>query len=84
MSERSTPEIGAIITNLEPVESEFHPHSQHPILPTFHETPNDDDVYDYDYDQLKDEFVELLEEVKTPPMKERKKLSKVRNDKKLK
>ena len=52
--------------------------------PTYHETPDDDDDYDYDYDQLKDEYVELLEEVKSQPMKERKKLSKVRNDKKLK
>ena len=40
--------------------------------------------HDYDYDQLKDEYLELLEEVKSQPMKERKKLSKVKNDKKLK
>ena len=44
--------------------------------------PDDDD--DYDCDQLKDEYVELLVEVKSQPMKERKKLSMLKNDKKLK
>ena len=34
--------------------------------------------------QLKYEYLELLEEVKSQPMKERKKLSKLKNDKKLK
>ena len=33
---------------------------------------------------MKDECLELLEEVKSQPMKERKKLSKLKNDKKLK
>ena len=33
---------------------------------------------------MKDEYLELLEEVKSQPMKERKKLSKLKNDKKLK
>ena len=46
--------------------------------------PDDDDDYDYDYDQLKYEYLELLEEVKSQPMKERKKLFKFKNDKKLK
>ena len=44
-----------------------------------HQIDNDDD-----YDQLKDEYLELLEEVKSQPMRERKKLSKLNNDKKLK
>ena len=74
----------AVTTILEPVEPEVNPEPEHPIPPTYHETPDDDDDYDYDYDQLKDEYVELLEEVKSQPMKERKKLSKVKNDKKLK
>ena len=39
---------------------------------------------DYDYDQLKGEYLELPEEVKSQPIKERKKLSKLKNDKKLK
>ena len=67
---------------LEPVELEVIPESEHPISPTYHETSDDDDD-DYDYDQLKYEYLELLEEVKSQPMKERKKLSKLKNDKKL-
>ena len=74
----------AVTTILEPVEPEVNPEPEHPIPPTYHETPDDDDDYDYDYDQLKDEYVELLEDIKSQPMKERKKLSRVKNDKKLK
>ena len=74
----------AATTILEPVEHEVIPELEHPIPPTYHETPDHDDDYDYDYDQLKHEYLELLEEVKSQPMKERKKLSKLRNDKKLK
>ena len=62
----------AATTILEPVEPEINPESEDPIPPTYHETPDDDD--DYDYDQVKDEYLELLEEVKSHPMKERKKL----------
>ena len=80
--QQSEEEQQAVTTNLEPVEPEVNPEPEHPIPPTYHETPDDDD--DYDYDQLKDKYVELLEEVKSQPMKERKKLSKVKNDKKLK
>ena len=69
-------------TILVPVEVEVIPEPEHPIPPTYHKTPDDDD--DYDYDQLKDEYLELLEEVKSQPMKERKKLSNLKNDKKLK
>ena len=71
-------------TILEPVELEIIPESEHLIPPTYHETPDDDDDYEYDYDQLKHKYLELLEEVKSQPMKERKKLSKLKNDKKLK
>ena len=60
---------------------EVIPESEHPIPPTNHETPDDDD---YDNDQLKYEYLVLLEEVKSQPMKERKKLSKFKKDKKLK
>ena len=76
----------AVTTILEPAELEVIPESEHPIPPTYHKTPDDDDDddYDYDYDQLKDEYLELLEELKSQPMKERKKLSKLKNDKKLK
>ena len=74
----------AATTILVPVEPEVIPESEHPIQPTYHETPDDADDYDYDYDQLKYEYLELLEEVKSQPMKERKKLSKLKNDKKLK
>ena len=79
--QQSEEEQQAVTTILEPVEPEVNPEPEHPITPTYHETPDDDD---YDYDQLKDEYVELLEEFKSQPMKERKKLSKVKNDKKLK
>ena len=71
----------AAATILEPVELEVIPESEHPIPPIYHETQDDDD---YDYDQLKYEYLELLEEVKSQPIKERKKLSKLKNDKKLK
>ena len=80
--QQSEEEQQAATTILEPVEPEVNPEPEHSIPPTYHETPDDDD--DYDYDQLKDEYVELLEEVRFQPMKERKKLSKVKNDKKLK
>ena len=76
----------AVTTIQGPVEPEVNPEPEDPIPPTYHETPDDDDDYDhdYDYDQLKDEYLELLKEVKSKPMKERKKLSKLKNDKKLK
>ena len=72
----------AATTILVPVELEVIPEPEHPMPQTYHERPDDDD--DYDYDQLKYEYLELLEEVKSQPMKERKKLSKLKNDKKLK
>ena len=81
---QSEEEQHATTTTLEPVEPEVNPEPEDPIPPTYHETPDDGDDCDYDYDQLKDEYVELLEEVKSQPMKERKKLSKLKNDKKLK
>ena len=78
--QQSEEEQQAATTILEPVEPEVNPEPEDPISPTYHETPDDDD----DYDQLKDEYLELLKEVKSQPMKERKKLSKLKNDKKLK
>ena len=84
--QQSEEEQQAVTTILEPVEPEVIPEPEHPIPPTYHETPDDNDDYDYDYDyeQLKDEYLELLEEVTTQPMKQRRKLSKLKNDKKLK
>ena len=82
--QQSQEEQQATTTILEHVEPEIIPEPEHPISPTYHETPDDDDNYDYDYDQLKDEYLELLEKVKSQPMKEREKLSKVKNDKKQK
>ena len=75
----------AATTILKPVEPEVNPGPEDPIPPTYHETPDDDDYdYNYSYDQLNDEYLELLEEIKSQPMKERKKLPKLKNDKKLK
>ena len=74
----------AVTSILEPVEPEVNPEPEDPIPPTYNEIPDDDNEYDHDYDQLKDEYLELLKEVKSKPMKERKKLSKLKNDKKLK
>ena len=82
--EQQSEEERTATTILEPVEPEVNHELEDPIPPTYHETPDDDDDYDYDYDQLKDEYIELLKEVKSQPMKERKKLSKLKNDKKLK
>ena len=65
----------AATTILEPVEPEVNPKPEDPIPPRNHKTPDDDH---YDYDQLKGEYVELLAEVKSQPMKERKKLSKLK------
>ena len=53
-------------TILEPVEPEVNPEPEDPIPPTNHETPDDDD----DYEQLKDEYLELVEEFKSQPIKE--------------
>ena len=74
--QQSEEEQQAVTTILEPVEPEVNPEPEHPIPQTYHETSDDD--YDFDYDQLNDEYVELVEEVKSQPMKERKKLSKVK------
>ena len=65
--QQSEEEQQAATTILEPVEPEINPEPEDPIPPTYHETPDDD----YDYDQLKDEYLELLKEVKSQPMRER-------------
>ena len=80
--DQQTEEEQAATVILEPVEPEVNPEPEEPIPPINHETPDDGD--DYDYDQLKHEYLELVEEVKSHLMKERKKLSKLKNDKKLK
>ena len=82
--QQAVEEQQAATTILEPVEPGVNPEPEDAIPPTYHATPDDDDGYDYDYDQLKDAYLELLEEVKYQPMKERMKLSKLKNDKKLK
>ena len=76
----------AVTTILEPVEPDVNPEPEDPMPPTYNETADDDNDYDHDYDygQLKDKYLELLKDVKSQPMKERKKLSKLKNDKKLK
>ena len=74
---QSEEEQQAATTILEPVEPEVNPEPEHPIPPTNNETPDDDDDEEDDYEQLKDEYLELLKEVKSQPMKERKKLSKL-------
>ena len=71
--DQQSEEEQAATTILVPVEIEVIPEPEHPIPPTCHEIPDDDD--DYDYDQLKDECLGLLEEVKSQPMKERNYLS---------
>ena len=43
----------AAINILVPVEPQVIPEPEHPIPPTYHETPDDNDDYHYDYDQLK-------------------------------
>ena len=75
-----------VTTILESVEPEVNPEPEDSIPPTYNETLDDDNDYDHDcdYEKLKDEYLELLREVKSQPMKERKKLSKLKNDKKLK
>ena len=40
----------AVTTIQEPVELEVIPEPEHPIPPTYHETPDGDDDYDYDHD----------------------------------
>ena len=74
----------AATTILEPVELDVIPEPENPIPPTYHETTDDDYDCNYGYEQLKGEYLELLEEVKSQPMKERKKLSKLKNDMELK
>ena len=82
-NDQQSEEQQAVTIILEPVEPEVNPEPEDPIPPTYHEIPDDDDDYEHDYDLLKDEYLALLEEVKSQPMKERKKLSKLKNNKKL-
>ena len=42
------------------------------------------DNNDYEYKELKDEYVDLLEKVKAQPLEARQKLPKLKNDKRLK
>ena len=72
----------AATTILVLVELEVIPEPEHSIPPTY-VIPDDHDAYDFDDDQLKYVYLELLEEVKSQPIKERKKLYKLKNDKKL-
>ena len=48
----------AATTFLESLEPEIIPEPEDSIPPRYHETPDDDD--NYDYDQLKHEYLELL------------------------
>ena len=43
--QQSEEEQQAVNTILEPVELEVNPETEHPIPPTYHETPDDDDDY---------------------------------------
>ena len=65
--DQQSEEQQAATTILEPAEPEVNPEPEHPIPPTYHETPDDD----YDYDQLKFEYAQLLKEVKSQPMREK-------------
>ena len=48
--QQSEEEQQAVTTILEPVEPEVNPEPEHAIPPTYHETLDDNDNYDYDYD----------------------------------
>ena len=67
-----------------PVSEEDHPaiepcnpESENPALPETAETTEEPEDNTDDYEQLKEEYLELLEDTKSQPMKNRKKLPKL-------
>ena len=57
-----------------PTIEPYNPEPENPPLPETAETTEEPEDNTDDYEQLKEEYLELLEDIKSQPMKNRKKL----------
>ena len=70
-------------TTVEVIIEPYNPETENPSLPEAETTDEPEDNTD-DYEQLKEEYLELLEDTKSQPMKNRKKLPKLKMNKNTK
>ena len=69
---------------MEAIIEPYNPEPQNPSLPEAAETTDKPEDNTDDYEQLKEEYLELLEDPKSQPMKNRKKLLKLKMNKNTK
>ena len=67
-----------------PAIEPYNPEPENPALPETAETTDEPEDNTDDYEQLKEEYLELLEDTKSQPMKNRKKLPKLKMNKNTK
>ena len=68
-------------TTVEAIIEPCNPEPENPSLPEAAETTKEPEDNTHDYEQLKEEYLELLEDTKSQPMKNRKKLPKLKMNK---
>ena len=71
-------------TTVEAIIEPYNPEPENPALPETAETTDEPEDNTDDYEQLKEEYLELLEDTKSQPMKNRKKLPKLKMNKNTK
>ena len=71
-------------TTVEIIIEPYNPEPENPSLPVAAETTDEPEDNTDDYEQLKEEYLELLEDIKSQPMKNRKKLPKLKMNKNTK
>ena len=71
-------------TTVEAIIEPYNPEPEYPSLPEAAETTGEPEDNTDDYEQLKEEYLELLEDTKSQPMKNRKKLPKLKMNKNTK
>ena len=71
-------------TTVEAIIEPCNPEPENPSLPEAAETTDEPEDNTDDYEQLKEEYLELLEDTKSQPMKNRKKLPKLKMNKNTK
>ena len=71
-------------TTVEAIIEPYNPEPENPSLPEAAETADEPEDNTDDYEQLKEEYLELLEDTKSQPMKDRKKLPKLKMNKNTK
>ena len=69
---------------MEAIIGPYNPEPENPSLPEAAETTDETEDNTYDYEQLKEEYLELLEDTKSQPMKNRKRLPKLKMNKNTK